>query len=120
MTTEPVAPSDVHLDWVPPDCTLPTTERPLRVAEFDRLFATALRGVERIAPTRLALRLDSTARRPAEELADRETGCCSFFTFAFTAGGADEVLLEVVVPATQVDVLDALAERATAGAGLRG
>ena len=28
-------------------CTLPTAERPLRLAEFDELFATAVRRVER-------------------------------------------------------------------------
>ena len=37
------------LDWVPQACTLPTAELPLRVAAFDRLFADAVRGVERIA-----------------------------------------------------------------------
>ena len=31
-----------RLPWVAPDaCTLPTAERPLRVAEFDDLFANA-------------------------------------------------------------------------------
>ena len=31
---------------VPDACTLPTAERPLRLAEFDDLFATAVRAVE--------------------------------------------------------------------------
>jgi hypothetical protein len=35
--------------WVPEACTLPTVEQPLRVAEFDDLFATALRGIARPA-----------------------------------------------------------------------
>lgn len=30
---------------VPAACTLPTAERPLRLAEFEELFATAVRGV---------------------------------------------------------------------------
>ena len=34
--------------WVPEACTLPTVEQPLRVAEFDELFATAVRPVERV------------------------------------------------------------------------
>lgn len=118
MDPEPVAGNSWNLAWIPQACTLPTAERPLRVAEFDQLFASALRGVERPAPTRLTLRLDGTARLAAQELADRETGCCSFFTFTF--GGTDEVLVEVAVPATHVDVLDALAERAKAAAGLPG
>ena len=29
-------------DWVPAACTLPTTEQPLRRAEFDGLFAKDL------------------------------------------------------------------------------
>ncbi|MEV6895548.1 hypothetical protein [Kribbella sp. NPDC051137] len=37
--------------WVSPSCTLPTVEQPLRVAEFDDLLGTALRGIERPAPT---------------------------------------------------------------------
>ena len=32
--------------WVTDACTLPTVERPLRLAEFDDLFATAVRAVE--------------------------------------------------------------------------
>ncbi|MEU9473975.1 hypothetical protein AB0D78_47270 [Streptomyces avermitilis] len=30
--------------WIPASCTLPTTEQPLRVAEFDALFAERLTG----------------------------------------------------------------------------
>jgi len=41
--------------WVPVDaCTLPTREQPLRLAEFDELFASTLRAVS--APTRTAAR----------------------------------------------------------------
>ncbi|ACZ87769.1 hypothetical protein [Streptosporangium roseum] len=45
-------------NWAPAECTLPTAEQPLRVAEFDALFAGALRGHQRLAPTHLRLRLD--------------------------------------------------------------
>ncbi|MEV6153769.1 hypothetical protein AB0L53_25835 [Nonomuraea sp. NPDC052129] len=31
--------------WVPSECTLPTAEQPLRVAEFDALFAEVVRAV---------------------------------------------------------------------------
>ena len=31
------------LDWAPEACSLPTAERPLRVAEFDELFTAVLR-----------------------------------------------------------------------------
>lgn len=31
--------------WVPQSCTLPTAERPLRIAEFDTPFAERLTGI---------------------------------------------------------------------------
>ena len=34
--------------WAPQACTLPTAKRPVRVAEFDELFATGLRGQQRL------------------------------------------------------------------------
>lgn len=103
-------------DWVS-SCTLPTAEQPLRVAEFDQLFASAVRGVERVEPTRLRLLLDASFEEAARELTDRETSCCSFFTFTFTPAGEGRVLLETRVPAAQSGVLDGLAVRATTAAG---
>jgi hypothetical protein len=97
--------------WVPDACTLPTVERPLRLAEFDELFATALLGQQRLSPTQLRWRLDRTAERAVRDLAGREGGCCSFFTFTF-ARGDGVVRVDVQVPDAYVDVLDALAARA--------
>ncbi|WP_084516702.1 hypothetical protein [Microtetraspora niveoalba] len=109
---------DIALDqgWAPAACTLPTAEQPLRVAEFDALFAEAVRAVRRPERGRLRLELvfspDTAAR--AAELAARENGCCSFFTFTLTvADGA--LALEVAVPPQYIEVLDALAERSTRG-----
>lgn len=100
-----------ELTWVSQSCTLPTSQRPLRVAEFDELFATALRGVQRRTATSLQLMLDLDAEEQARELTARETECCSFFTF--TVGrGDDAVHLDVEVPPAHAPVLDALAERA--------
>jgi hypothetical protein len=99
---------------VPDACILPTAERPLRLAEFDDLFAASLRGQQRVSPTRLRWRLDPAAEQRARELTGLESACCSFFSFTFTpADGA--VQLDVVVPAAHVSVLDALAARAAAG-----
>ncbi|KUL31740.1 hypothetical protein [Actinoplanes awajinensis] len=99
--------------WVPEACTLPTVARPLRLAEFDDLFATALRGQQRLSPTVLRWDLDPAAETTARDLAGRESGCCSFFSFTFHPG--DGLLgLDVKVPDAHVAVLDALAERATA------
>lgn len=100
--------------WAPAACTLPTAERPLRLAEFDDLFATALRGQDRRSPTVLRWRLDPAAEPTARDLTARETACCSFFTFTVTPAG-DALTVEVTVPPAHVPVLDALAARAAAG-----
>ncbi|WP_328332148.1 hypothetical protein OHA70_13305 [Kribbella sp. NBC_00382] len=105
-------------DWAPAACTLPTAEQPLRIAEFDKLFADGLRGLERRAPTVLELTLDAAAEATARDLTARETSCCSFFRFTFTPDSARTVRLQVTVPPAHVDVLDALAARAAKAAGL--
>jgi hypothetical protein len=94
--------------WVSRSCTLPTAERPLRAAEFDRVFAEA-RGVRRVSPERVRVELEPSAEVAARvaDLAVRETGCCSFFTFALTAG-AGTLHLEITVGPEHVEVLDAL------------
>lgn len=104
----------LHDDWTPEACTLPTVERPLRVAEFDDLFATALRGIERPEPTRLDLLLDGATADAAEDLTARESGCCAFFRFTFTPAADGLVRLAVAVPDAHVRVLDALGTRASA------
>jgi hypothetical protein len=40
---------------VPQACTLPTAEQPVRLADFDDVFATGVVGVQRVAPLRLRL-----------------------------------------------------------------
>lgn len=100
--------------WVPEACTLPTVERPLRLAEFDDLFATALRGQQRLSATALRWRLDPAAEATARDLTGRESSCCSFFSFTVARDG-DAVRLDVEVPGAHVEVLDALAGRAAAG-----
>jgi hypothetical protein len=100
--------------WVPEACTLPTAERPVRLVEFDDLFTTALRGQQRLSPTRLRWCLDPAAEQTARDLAGRESACCSLFSFTFTpADGA--VQLDIAVPDAHLDVLDALAAKAAAG-----
>ena len=99
--------------WAPPACTLPTAERPLRVAEFDELFAGALRRQQRLAPTRLRWQLDPAWEATARDLTARETACCSFFSFTILPIG-EGLQVDVRVPAEHVDVLDALAARSAA------
>jgi hypothetical protein len=108
-------------NWVPQACTLPTAELPLRVAEFDGLFADAVLGIERVGPTRLRLELEASPRVAgrAASLVATETECCSFFTFTLTATGGG-LALEASVPAAHAGVLDGLADLATAAAGRAG
>jgi hypothetical protein len=104
---------------VPDACTLPTAERPLRLAEFDDLFATAVRRVDPIGATHARLHLIGPAGLAdrVQDLAARETGCCSFFTFTTTgepAADGEAVVLDIEVPAAHTDVLASLTQRASA------
>ncbi|MFB7588014.1 hypothetical protein [Streptomyces sp. NPDC056169] len=57
------------MTWVPQSCTLPTEAQPLRIAEFDTLFADALIRVERPTAILARLVLDAVAEPAAQELA---------------------------------------------------
>lgn len=96
-----------------PACRLPTAERPFRLAELDALFADAVRRVERDGEL-VHLRMTGPAglRERVRDLADRESRCCSFFTFDLAGDDAD-LVLTVGVPAERRAILDALADRAT-------
>jgi hypothetical protein len=100
------------MSFIAPDaCTLPTAEQPLRVAEFDALFATALRGVEQPEPTRARFLFtdEPGLAHTVRNLTAREAECCSFFAFTITE---EPLLLEVEVPSRYADVLAALVGRA--------
>ncbi|WP_217212925.1 hypothetical protein [Streptomyces sp. AC550_RSS872] len=102
------------LDWVPQSCTLPTEEQPLRIAEWDELLTERLTALSRPGPQRLRLELSDAAAAEdrVRDLAERESGCCSFFTFEVTVV-AGAVRLDIGVDAVHEAVLEALAERAT-------
>jgi hypothetical protein len=96
-------------DWAPDACTLPTAERPLRIAEFDGLFTFVVRA-DRREPQRLDLTLRPTVEAAARDLARRESECCSFFTFEFEPVG-DGLVMHIAVPPSQIEVLDAIEAR---------
>ncbi|MGW7685991.1 hypothetical protein ACWGID_34920 [Kribbella sp. NPDC054772] len=96
--------------WASEACTLPTADRPFRVAEFDQLFADHLRHANRVDAQTLDLTLSLESRAAAADLTARESECCSFFTFTF-APTAEELHLRIAVPPTHTAVLDGLAER---------
>jgi hypothetical protein len=102
---------------VPEACTLPIAEQPLRLAEFDNLFATAVRRVDPISATHARLHLTGPAGMAARvrDLAARETACCSFFTFTTSpqpATHGEAVVLDIEVPAAHAHVLEYLVQRA--------
>lgn len=122
----------MSLDWVEPEaCTLPTPERPMRVAEFDNLFAEHLVRAERVEATRARLVLgpgSGGAGTPSlteltdrvSDLTERESACCSFFTFTLTPAPSsteDTLLLDIEVPTQHSRVLAALVDRAVASGG---
>jgi hypothetical protein len=93
-------------------CALPTAERPLRLAELDELFATSARSVTRGEhDVRIHLVGDSGLLPSVRDLAERETACCSFFTFLLD-GTDDELELTISVPPERRQILQALAARA--------
>jgi hypothetical protein len=99
----------------------------LRLAEWDRLFASSLVGVARERQTLLTLTLTASGGVAAEvrELAGRESSCCSFFQFTVTPSGERVTVgvgvgVGVDVPPERADALDwieARAVSATPGAG---
>ncbi|GAA1842912.1 hypothetical protein GCM10009687_05420 [Asanoa iriomotensis] len=95
---------------------MPSAEQPLRVAEFQSLFAGAAESVDRIDDrhARITLRGGPGLEEAVRDLAARESGCCAFFGFTVTAAGLDIVTLDVEVPASHADVLDGLARLAEA------
>jgi hypothetical protein len=112
--------------WVAPEaCTLPSDERPMRVAEFEGLFAEHLQSIERVGPLRATLSLVGPGglATVVQDLADRETACCSFFDFTVSASpseaGREAVRLEIRVPPARADVLAALTRRAESAQGSR-
>jgi hypothetical protein len=110
------------LDWLAPSaCTLPTREKPLRVAEFDQLFSNHLVAIQPQGAFSIRMILHpnndssrSTLLGTVQDLVHRESQCCSFFTFYVSSLGqeVDGVALEIGVPSEQLDVLAAIMARA--------
>lgn len=91
---------------------MPTAERPLRLTEFDALFATAVRRVEhRDGDVRMRLTGEEGLTEQVRDLTERETSCCSFFTFGIEGNDSD-LTLQISVPPARQEILDALAQRA--------
>jgi hypothetical protein len=105
------------LSWVPTSCTLPTEQQPLRVAQWDALFAECLSSLSRERPLQLQLVFvgGEEVQERVRDLAARESGCCSFFTFTVAASVATgEVHLDVAVDPAHESVLEALHARVAA------
>ena len=81
-----------------PSCTLPSVERPLRIAEFEHLLskATATAAVDATTAT-FSFAPEALTAAAAAELASREVECCSFFSFRLDIG-AERLELTVQAP----------------------
>jgi hypothetical protein len=114
---DPMMPSPT--DCAPDACTLPTAERPLRIAEFDDLFRTAAVAVDRVDDRRArwSLAPDPTVPARAADLVARESLCCAFFDFTVRVSGGTATL-EVAVPDEYAPVLDALVARSRSAMSL--
>jgi len=96
-------------------CTLPSPERPLRLAEFDSLFAQSLSTIETTGSTAvLTLSGPPGLGDRVRDLTARESNCCSFFTFT-TTGRDDQLVLTITVPPVHSNLLASLVERAQKG-----
>lgn len=95
---------------VPDACTLPTEEQPIRIAEFDELFRNQVVSATRHTATRLVLQMRPGCAEAVRDLTDRESQCCSFFTF-IVRDEPDAVVLDIVVPAAYQGVLDGMEGR---------
>ena len=104
--------------WIGGDfCTLPITARPVRAAEFEDLFASQLAAPRWISPHQTEFRFGVDLHDQVSDLVARETACCSFFDFSITHEPDDAVqpsslVLQVGVPASRHDVLEALTSHA--------
>jgi hypothetical protein len=106
----------VDLGWSDVEgCTLPTAERPLRLAEFDDLF-TALLSVDWSGQThaRMVFAGEEGFADRTRQLADAESSCCSFFTFGVSTVQDGLVVLDIDVPGAYAEVLAGLVARAEA------
>jgi hypothetical protein len=105
--------------WLTTDaCTMPTAARPLRLAELDALFASALTRIT-VGEDGVRMQLEGEAGLGERvlDLTARESACCSFFVF--TVDGCDtEVQLSISVPPAQRDILAAVADRAAEVSGV--
>jgi hypothetical protein len=119
LIEEPAMPFDV-----PDACALPTAEQPLRLAEFDTLFATAVRQVETVSPTHARMRMSGPAGLEAtvRDLTARETECCSFFAFTTApspqADDGEALTLDIEVPGPYAGVLASLVQQAKDRSGI--
>jgi hypothetical protein len=104
------------LDRVSDVCTLPVADQPLRLAEFQALWKAAVRPAERLAPLHLRVTVPGgeDVAAAVRDLAERETRCCSFFTFSVSTPQPGAVVLDIEVLADHREVLDSLEAHASA------
>ena len=92
---------------LPIACTLEATDRPARVDEWRALIAHAEHQTQIEGGYRVDFAPGSVTVASVSDLAEREMGCCAFFSF--TVGEHDgRVTLDVVAPEEALPVVEAL------------
>ena len=91
---------------IPIACTLAASDARSQLGEWEEILRRAVGGSERVSANRLELTLVPDADIGSIiSLAQRETTCCAFFSFA-VAIRADHLVLVVEVPDDAVGILD--------------
>jgi len=104
---------NIDEDWCAPSaCSLEPAEQPGRVAEWDALFATAVRSVLPVhGGVRLLLAPAPGRASVVADLAEREAQCCAFLSFDL-AVTSSTLVLAVTADDEHGDVVAMLAGRA--------
>ncbi|MEO5922010.1 MAG: hypothetical protein ABIQ01_12800 [Pseudolysinimonas sp.] len=96
---------------IPHSCTLPTAERPIRLAEFDTLLESATLA-KRDNAMHLTFYFDDAKglEAQARDLTARESSCCSFFDFNVANDGG-QIIVGIGVPDQHASILNSLQSR---------
>jgi hypothetical protein len=91
---------------IPIACTLVASDARSQLGEWEGLLGRVVGGSERVSANRLELTLLPDADIGSIiSLAQRETTCCAFFSFAIEIR-TDHLVLVVEVPDDAVEILD--------------
>ena len=93
---------------IPIACTLSASDARSQLSEWQGILSHSVDNSERVSPNRLQLRFSADADiESVINLAQRESACCTFFSFSIEIA-TDHLLLIIEVPNEAVQILDQL------------